>query len=248
MAGGLAIALLVSASALPDLSSQDAVEYQVGRGVEATRENGARGTRQIARPLAVNDGLFLAPAGKALLAAYGCPGLPGAPAESEPAFRLRLARALGGDRGPPSPGRCELTMGLALAEFLRLEEPATRLIAADRIRAALPHHELLALWGSSYAFTPEGPFGLDEAAGRLYGKPAVALDWNEAALLALASDLFEEVETCRHPPRLTSLRDPFLDRLAQLYPAEAQIILLQKRLPLPCDRPLPGGRSSRPAP
>jgi Transglycosylase len=229
-----------ASSALPDLGSPTAIEGLLRQHVEAARTLQSHRTVQLASPFEVNDELFVAPAGKAMLEAAGCPGLNGAEPEAKGDFRVRLlARWLG--RPPaPGPGRCELELAEALVRTMGLEASRSqRLLAASRVRESISHHLLLAYWGSSYPFSPSGPFGLDEASQRLFGKPAAKLDWNEAAVLALAPDQFEEVETCRNPPKLRAMRDPFLDRLATQYPQDAKAILAQQAAPLPCSRPPP---------
>lgn len=237
---GAAVTLWMASSALPDLSSASVIEGQLKQVVEGARQAQAQRTLRLAAPFVVDDDLFLAPAGKALLETIHCPGLNGAPPEPLNDFRLRLVRHWLHAGKPNGPGRCELELAEGLATFLGLEGSSSqRILAASRVREALPHHLLLADWASALPFTPQGPFGLDEASRRLFGKDAQSLDWNEAALLALAADNFDEVETCRYPPRLQSQRDPLLDALAQDYPDQAKEMLKAKAAKLPCARPPP---------
>ncbi len=235
-----AATLWMASSALPELSSSALIEARLKQGVEGARQVQAQRTLRLATDFAVNDELFLAPAGKALLEGLGCSGLNAALPESPWVFRLRLLRQWLGLGGPAGPGRCELELATALAAELGFEGSSSRrLLAAARVREALPHHLLLADWGSSLPFTPQGPFGLDEAAQRLFGKEAKALDWNEAALLAVATEAFEDVETCRYPAKLKAQRDPLLEALARDYPDDLKEILGAKAAKLPCNRPPP---------
>lgn len=241
-----AIGLWSAASALPDLASPGVIEQQISRSIEGSRTVAAQRMLRSPLPFSVNPTLVESPAGKAILAAFGCAEAPHETAEGAPAFRLRVLSAL--LNRPPSdgPGRCELVFASGLTDFLALDTRSQRLLAASRIRESLSHDELLSLWISSLPFSTPGPFGLDEAAERLFGKPATALDWNEGSVLALATDFLEEVETCRHPARLQAMRDHFLDRLAALYPADSQVILSQKQQPLPCARPPPPNTFAKP--
>jgi hypothetical protein len=240
LGAALAAAYFLAERTLPELDSQDQIISRIGEAVENARRGLVHGVRDT-RPFEVTPDIGASPAAKALLAAEGCVTYLSAPPEAPFDFRRRLMEVWLGTAAEGGPGRCEFVLARQLAGFLRLEKGA-RLLAIDRIHRGLSHDTLLALWASAFQFSPNGPFGLDEAAGRFYDKPAVKLDWNEAALLALAAKQLDDAMECTNVPKLTAQRAGLLANVSAELPteqgaAEAPRIEAAEQAPLPCRRP-----------